>query len=498
MGVQQLSGSDAGKVEAGGNIDARCIVEFRPIVHNSGSGYEWRGQYGFDWFRIGDCEESGHITHYVDEHLVGIYTDQHDNRFVNGSTTDPDNKDYDNRRYFKYNANINGTTKNDYFADKLVRYYTYKEISGLRLRRRNYIIPWINLAEGSLIKIKMIIKDDSTKVENVKRIRVVSAGDHIKFGIDNKKVESHGKVVLNYIDFDGSFIKGQEIELFIWYYKQIPNNCDNWEIKVYAYYDDNYLNNNGFDKEYHTLAGLLNFVNNGPLTVDIWFIPVFTQTDDVCSNPSIGDGRQNDGQGANLDAQKENLRKFLAQTLVVPNFKDEEINGNSKNVFVCLNSTPYIVNNRGENGLHRKGNDLLEELLRLFENEYGNDDAFKVFFINQVGFSGNYVGVQSSDYYKISGHALDIPSKSAVIFQDSINSTVSHELLHCFGLYHSFSNNNYKKNNVGNHDGFTFEKCKTSNIMDYPSSIDRISLWRWQWEKIRKEIERRQNQHGRF
>lgn len=492
MGVQRLSGSDAGKVEAGSNIDARCIVEFRPIVHNNGSGYEWRGQYGFDWFRIGDCEESGHLTHYVDEHLVGIYTDQHDNRYVNGNTTDPDNPDYDNRRYFKYNANINGTTKNDYFADKLARYYTYKEITGLGLKIRNYIVPWICMGEPrSLVKIKMIVKSDSTNIENVGKIRIVSPGNYIVFGLGNKKKELSGKVIFNYIDIVGPFAKRQEIEVELLYMKQVP---DNHSIKAYAYYNEAYLNYNGFDKKYHTLAGLLNVVDYYPLTVDVWFIPVFTQTDDVCSNPSIGDGRQNDGQGTNLNEQKENLRKFLAQTLVVPNFKDEEINGQNGNVYICFNSTSFVVNDGSRSGLHRRDYRLLQALLTEFRRKYGDDNAYKIFFINKKGFNTNNMG----QLYEIKGHANDFANseKSAVIFENPKRSTVCHELLHCFGLYHSFSNNNY--NNIGNNDGFTFEKCKTSNIMDYQSSIDRISLWRWQWEKIRKEIERRQNQHGRF
>ena len=467
---KQITGSgasDVGKLKK--TIDAKCIVEFRPFENaNSNNHYNddfvWKGQYGFDWYRIGDCKESGQHTHYVgSDHLVGVYTDQNNNRYVNGCTTDPDNKSYDNNRYFKYNFRENGTTKNDFFADELAQYHTYREIRGLKTVKRNYIIPWISLSEHSFIKINMIIKNDSTNVEHLSKIVIFSPGDKVSFGIDNKlKKLTNGIVAFNYIVFKGPFAKEQTITVPLSYNKQIKTDHDHI-IKAYAYFKEG-------GEEYRTLAGQFNIVNYNPKKVDIWFIPVVTQTDDVCYNPSTQNDQQSDSPCIDFNKQKENLRKYLAQALVVPNFMDE-----GRNVVISQDLSSFSV--RG--GVSRSGYRLIQTLLKKFNDKYGENNAYKIFFINQKGFNDH------GD--EIRGHSYGIGShqRSAVIFSSLIESTVCHELLHCFGLYHSFSNNNYKKDNKGRSLGFTFKQYETSNIMDYQSSISRVSLWRWQWEIIR-------------
>jgi hypothetical protein len=100
-------------------------------------------------------------------------------------------------------------------------------------------------------------------------------------------------------------------------------------------------------------------------------------------------------------------------------------------------------------------------------------DYHKVYFI-------------SEDAQGLYGLALDIPSKSAVIFEVGFgDSTVAHELLHAMGLYHSFDD-----------DGdFSMEYHLTDNIMDYSDMnepplplINVVSTWHWQWPIIRKNL----------
>ncbi|MDM1409105.1 hypothetical protein [Myroides sp. DF42-4-2] len=71
--------------------------------------------------------------------------------------------------------------------------------------------------------------------------------------------------------------------------------------------------------------------------------------------------------------------------------------------------------------------------------------------------------------------------KAVVVFGNRDNTTtVSHELLHAMGLYHSFDNDA----------GYTFEIYKTDNIMDYShhKNKNRFTTTIWQWRKLNDKL----------
>jgi hypothetical protein len=71
--------------------------------------------------------------------------------------------------------------------------------------------------------------------------------------------------------------------------------------------------------------------------------------------------------------------------------------------------------------------------------------------------------------------------KGKNIYFDSAHDreTPSHELLHTLGLPHPFDGNSHNAK-------FTFEYCKTNNVMDYTHNVrkKRLSLYHWQWQII--------------
>lgn len=495
------TGGNSEKVNRNEPIDARCIVEFRP-------NGQWKGEYGFDWFRIGDCAENGNKSDYIKDGVVGTYTNRQGQRYEGENTTDPDMKAFDknNRRRFGSVYSFEGEERieNGYVISSLMerlnkndgKFYKIKRIQGFEKDGRKYVIqyaingglivktyyipyviPWINLFDSDCgrckylseckekseinecpktANVRMIIKDDSTNLNQVLKIRI----------------ESNGRTIN---EIDRPFSKQYIIPIS--YLESDPRRQNT--IKAYAYYED----------KTHSLAGQLNVVNYFPVEVDVLFVSVNTRINEVCSSPSTNTNNY-------LNTQKNNLRRYLSQFMIVPKYKDQDRNGNNQNFFICPNLESF--RNKNGDGLDYYGDnnvELLDTLLACFKKRYGDkySKAYKIFFINQVGHAkGEEIGGKSS--------GIGNPKKSAVVFANSSASTVCHELLHCLGLYHSFSNENVntkrREINFTQGVGITYKKCCTSNIMDYSKDkctgetnpFERNSSWKWQWEKARNTI----------
>lgn len=491
-------------------IDSRCIVEFRPDDN-------WEGEYGFDWFRIGDCKEpirSGLTdnkilntakdgsSHYVTHNIIGKYIAKdsfgHWQYQIDGTSPDPDYPSLNVRSAFATDTE----TKSYYWADKLVtNEYKFFCIKG---SNRNYIIPWItlfyssvsnNTNNGNTLPKEMTIKDIrgiyrrnpiyKTKAtvkliisaRNIKRIefeptRHISVSPKTIDGISNGKDTQH-KLTINYnYKFDE----------------------DHQSIKAYA------IHNDGVTR---TFAGQINIERCSPKTVDICFVNVKTKRGEVCSDGVLA--------GFEAIAQVDNLRKYLAQAHIIPNiiYKEQVISLDDQSksyhnnthtsrirgdVFLALGKAEQgtVRNLKGELRYKELG-DKLEELFNAKEENRNEINMYKIFFLDRPIYSDRDAS-EDSTKGGLAGCANDIVSKSAIIAKVPKNSsTVCHELLHCFGLYHSFSNEG----------DYTYKKCMTSNIMDYgfmgekDNCLERISLSRWQWRKIRqnatKEVTIRNN-----
>jgi len=138
--------------------------------------------------------------------------------------------------------------------------------------------------------------------------------------------------------------------------------------------------------------------------------------------------------------------------------------------------TPKAVRSRG----------LLEFLnKKLIELDSKYSDYYKVYSINEWGFNDRGVRL---------GGVANPDIKACAIFEGGSAETIPHELLHLFGLPHTFTHRDLdtviRQNTIAGNARFTYEARKTDNIMDY-SHLDGItpkSTFYWQWQVINKKI----------
>lgn len=443
--MSAVTGNQSANVSGTKYIDSRCIVEFRP-------NDDWKGEYGFDWYRRGDTDENinGTITKSEYKTIVGKYVPRDPDHGKNAGTLQVD----------KPGAN----PEKLYYADRLAREeYPIFKIKGIE---RNYIAPCISLyymstqqwegrqqrylpqamlyqKDGVFHEHEFCKKETVVKVlidaKNINKIeftcdKTLTITPNVLMGIPNGKSTRTIMIRHNYAFSDG-----------------------HQSIKAFAHHQD------GVTK---TFAGQINVVKCEPKTVDICFVNV-----KVSTNKSISLGIPDNGFAL---TQQDNLKRFFSQAHVIPNFttRSLDLDQNKLSNFVTT-----LTSNGGRtkfqsiivNGVNNDNN-FVYRLEQWFNAENpGLSRAYKVFFIGEKGYA-----IFNNEYIGLAGIALNIPSKTLVVYKDPDESVVCHEILHCFGLWHSFSNQSKH----------TFEKYKTSNIMDY--SENTISLWRWQWNVIRQ------------
>lgn len=498
---KKLTENESGKIPGTEYIDSRCIVEFRP-------NDDWQGEYGFDWFRIGDCVEplkddladEGKInkttdgfSHYITHNIIGRYVAKNRNNewrtSIDGKEADPDNPDIDCKL-------VTGTTlKKYYWADKIIREkYKFKTILG---SPRNYIIPWITLFYSSTISNdkylpkQMLYKDRGVYYKknelktNATIKLIINANNIEKIEFESDKELS---VSPNNIEGIGNGLNTQ-------YKIQIHFNCK---------FDSSYQSIRAFaihkGGKTRTFAGQVNVERCTPMVVNVCFVNVKTMSGNIPSRGKLS--------SEHFFNQVDYLKKYLAQAHIIPNisYKEMEIHwkDNSKNY--CNNTFDssikgmvFLVYGENEQSYTESGRKLqlghkLEKVFNENVKNTNNINDYKIFFLDCPLFF-NSGEANDNNNWGLAGKATHIPSKSAIIAKiPQESSTVCHELLHCFGLYHSFSNSG----------DYTYKKCMTSNIMDYRwikindkntekefvlyNCFQRISLWKWQWEKIRDAV----------
>lgn len=229
------------------------------------------------------------------------------------------------------------------------------------------------------------------------------------------------------------------------------------EFSNHKYIDVIAVSNNGDEH----MAGRLRIHKNDKLNrykAKVVFVKVWT---DLRSSGTINK--------ATTIGEKTFLEKYLTQSLVKTNVIEDKLDLSTDAAF---NST---YSSRGNIANASSGVGIHTYLKTQFDKNTGDKykDYYQVFFINErYPISGGLVN----------GSARNIPSKEVVVYNTHNPSTTTHELLHAMGLYHSFDNDSK----------FTFEQLKTDNIMDYSHqvSIDRISTWQWQWQKVWNNVEK--------
>lgn len=507
---QNLSGTNV--------IDSRCVVEFRP---DDG----WGGEYGFDWFRIGDCKELEYTfkagvskgkkppkektinggkdgaLHYVNDKIVGKYAVKNSlGEWVDmkdGKPTDPDYPDlcgvFVREKAAKYSVadKFKGINKDYYWVDKLVRdEYKFFNIIG---SDRNYIIPWITLFFASVSnnpKSKVLPRRMTVKYSEIEyRINPIYKTEAtVKLIINAKNIKSiefeHGSCLSISVDKLDGIENGKNTQ------HKLNIKCNakfeekHQSVKAFAIHDDGK----------RTFAGQINVECCVPRVMDVCFVNVKAKHGKVPSKgglPGFND----------FVSQSDNLQKYLAQAHVIPNISYEELeiqwDDNNENYHNNLYTSRirgevYLaVGENEQNVVRRKDGELWlkelgDKLEEIFNDTVGKVNAYKIFFLDSPFFASAAVADDSTIGGGLAGRANDIISHSTIIAKVPKDpSTVCHELLHCFGLYHSFSNREY----------YTYKKCMTSNIMDYHflemngekkyNCLELITLSLWQWRKIR-------------
>lgn len=440
-----LTGNQSANVSGTKYIDSRCIVDFRP-------NDDWKGEYGFDWFRRGDANENinGTVTASKYTEIAGKY--------------DPKDPDYSDAGVLKQKiGNID-------YVHKLANdeYSSFKVVG---FSNRTYLAPYISLYYMSTIQWEgnqtrrlpnvMLYKKDEKYYQHdfcksgatIKAIINAKNIEKIEFICDKSLTVSPN--VLTGIS-DGKSVKTITIR------HNYAFSEGHQSIKAFAHHKD------GVTK---TFAGQINVVKCEPKTVDICFVNVKIQI-----NRSVSLGIPDSTFST---TQQNNLKRFFSQAHIIPNIVTKSLDLNQESIADHLTSRTFEKNGKrySISFILKYNSDnsgyIGDKLEQWFNEKYPSmANTYKIFFLGEYGMRAS----NGKDVY-LGGHANGIPSKGLVIYKDPEESVVCHEILHCYGLYHSFSNS-------GKH---TFEKYKTNNIMDY--STNTISLWRWQWNVIRNALD---------
>jgi hypothetical protein len=471
-----------------GNIDAKCIVQFRP---RSG----WKGEFGFDWFRIGDTSLGGDENY---ETLIGQYYDKaliDDTKERNGNSNSW-------TAFFKADPQPAGFTvfENTNAIKNLYGEYTYSlenDASGNPVTKKYYkpvmtLFPKVvdpanpnKVLESGEAKLELYLEFQKIDGRKVKPDKVV-------FEMDNTLMDASHPLV----NIDKHTILKKDLDSKI----DIKLTCTaeftyDREIKVWAIT----LDEAGNEKT-KLSAGILKMIAPSKKTTkEVVIVRVTT---------SIGTGSRKE-----LDFFKRNLKQALIAVNVTeqtPNAlgRLEEIKidvrsvtkidvtaATHSNVTIDFETEFNVDKNNNivtENWTPPHGVDIQEYLKTELELKYPGQftNHFQLFFLENT-----------CDFFEIndsSGNTLqtgttkgfsNFNSNTGIMFSGHSEGTIAHECMHGLGLHHSF---------------FAFKFCykalKTDNIMDYSNSdtdkvtglpstvLDRISTWFWQWKVLNINI----------
>jgi hypothetical protein len=455
------------KVTEINNLEAKCIVQFRP---NS----RWKGEFGFDWFRIGDTNFDGD-TNY--ETLVGQYYDKvlsdttkqinvNGNIWTANFKADPQPTEFSSLDKIEALKNLYG----------VFTYSLEKDSTGNSIKKKYYkpVIALLPIEidpndprkfiETGKAKLELYLEFEKKEGAVVKPNKIVFEMDgvlmddkHPFVSIDKHTIE---KANLN-----------KKIDIEITCKTSFPSDK---EVKVWAVTADDAGN------EIAKLqAGVLKMIAPAKKTTkDIVVVLVKTGKSTVSRK--------------DLDIFTRNLKQALIKTNVTTEFMlngrlnkvQIDFSTDENNLYNTNFDTACNVDRSSSYFNIRNKNQLNHLLLKTLERDYSNkfDNHFKLFFLaNSLDMVLNEIGEPKSYTAGYSNRNTDF----GVMFWGHDKYTIAHECLHGLGLPHSFSG-----------DSFTYKALKTDNIMDYSHNpidkitglpntpIDRIATWYWQWKII--------------
>ncbi|WP_267403389.1 MULTISPECIES: hypothetical protein [unclassified Chryseobacterium] len=406
----------------------KIIVQFRP--HK-----DWKGEFGFDWFRLGDTMLF-HDVAFKDV-VAYQYSDYQLTKLVDNSDSKNVNK---HNGYFK--------TSNEMLQElkKLYKPFTIpwkqtKNASG-KLVSEEYFIPWMSILKDKEAKITFFadIKEEADYIE-------FPPSDYFTF--TPNKIALKGKKKLSLNDFDITIKCIKEFE-----------NDQTIELKAHKKTEKG-------DTE--AIVGKINvWANDASKQKEKNVVFVKIKTPEII----LGTGTNT----PNINDEKQVIDQYLGQAYI-------KLSENSDIVLLDLTKDKDFLNfitngciDYNKKSLYRDLDDYLKmKLEESYPKKYTSH--FKAFYFAEKGYGGALSN--------LNGYSRP-NSDFVVAFSTKDNQTVVHEFLHSLGLAHTFTNKNSDHNAL-----FTYDYERTDNLMDYVPDIEknkRASLYYWQWKIANESI----------
>ena len=412
-----------------------AVVHFRPLD-------TWEGEFGFDWLRVDDELISFKNEKPYEKIIQGEYKDD---GTLNYTSTPPNTTAYDSLKERYYKHTIKG--KNGISFSSHTEYY----VPFLSLFSRNYVKELTKEMELPIkpkfrVKLKVLVEIE----EDLDRLEF--AYDKNLFHLNRNRLRNKKTTELTE---DGTIV----ILCKDYLESDTP-------IEVYAYPKTNP------SEENRKLAGRIILLKNDKESikkekVKIILVKVRSQ---ITTN-----SRRITGDFKPFEIK--NLYNALYQSLTIPIIvKSKKILDLSDVTEFKQGGTFIDTSNRLIIATPAKTLNKLpfEKMRELFldkpENEkFKRENYFTIFFTlfesNMPGFLGFAQGINVNNAIMLAGREKE--------------NVLAHEVLHGLGLQHT----HYDRGTTAK---FIFVLRETTNIMSYASN--NISLWRWQWHLINREI----------
>jgi hypothetical protein len=458
-------------------LPAKCIAQFRPKDN-------WKGEFGFDWFRLGDTGIDGDVNYNtivgqyytlpVTDPATTIFTD--DNSWSVNFETDPQPAAFAQHNRLQQLKRLYGI-ESYRLTDKQGVVQTkeyYKPVIALFAQQRDPNNPQ-KLIETGKAELQLYLQFDYQNGKVIKPKKIQFEANGVLLDSNNPDIE-----------IDKSTIEEKDIKSKV----EIALTCktefqEDKTVEVYA------ISNDAMGNEVKLLAGVLKVIApSKKITKDVVVVNVITPAGTGNYNPS--------------DLDK--LKLISRQALIKINIqKNTIVNGSQRPIAINLSNPLQNINNSDFNTIcnvdtSRTPHNIQRTpavddfALDSFTRNYGNQFAnhFKLFFFANT----NIIYRQDRDGNEISAGGVsgfsNLNTDYGIMFSTHNENTIAHETLHGLGLPHSF---------FGPH--YVYQAQKTENIMDYSHSlldlatntirpsedlITRISTWYWQWNIINPNI----------
>ncbi|CAM3747595.1 hypothetical protein ELOC111193_18260 [Elizabethkingia occulta] len=500
-------------------VEAKCIVHFRPK--------NWKGEYGFCWFReknkeISDSEEYdkmvGKYYQFKDSELLEekpekfqkiletYYTSDDRADFPDKDTTDTYLRFYigDDNKWYKYRQKVikskDNTEEYEKTASETIHNFKkdpqYRDTNNSLQRLKDEYSSFQYPRKGKKDSVETVVYHGSyialfpqtanygkSEADIDMKISFLEEKkpDYLVFKVDGQPLKTDNSFIgIQQVKNEKS--KNQEAAAQGGIIK-IENPKEKETIKISCKTAENFTTDKKIEvysvqikedkTEIETLAGCITMIAPVIRNINIAIVGVKSKiTDDVSSKQVFG---------RPVDNWLIFFRKALGQALIKVNIIDKQ---NSKFIELDISNTPKFSATFGvTDGIITKTGGLKRLLDKKFTEDYSSisDTHFKLYFLD-VG-----CGEPGEEGGRTLGFS-NYGATSGVMFDGHNEATIAHECLHAMGLPHSFFHRNTS---------YVFKAMETNNIMDYShmkvdpatksehTSKARYYIWKWQWEIVR-------------